>query len=188
MAVKIKESELIAMCSNPNTVELGFRHLMGQYKEKLYWQIKRIVEHHDDAEEVIQNVWIKIWQNIAGFKGESQLSTWLYRIAYNESISYVQNRKKQKLADWELMEPTLEETTSEDRLFNHEIYDSEEVMKRIEQAVELLPSKQKLIFHYRYNEEMPYAQISEITGTSEGALKASFHHAVKKIEEFVKKN
>ena len=185
--IKIKDDEILKLCINPNSVELGFRHLIHNYKEKLYWQIKRIVEHHDDAEEVIQNVWIKVWQNIAGFKGESQLSTWLYRIAYNESISYVQGRKKQKLADWETAEPLIEDKT-DDNLFNHEIYDSEEVLRRIELAIEKLPQKQKLIFHYRYNEELPYAQIAEITGTSEGALKASFHHAVKKIEEFVKKN
>ncbi len=184
---KIKDEEILRLCLSADSVDIGFRNLINQYKEKLYWQIKRIVEHHDDTEEVIQNVWIKVWQNIANFKGESQLSTWLYRIAYNESISYVQGRKKQKLADWEVSEPIVNDS-SDDSLFNHEIYDSEEVLRRIEIAVEKLPQKQKLIFHYRYNEEMPYAQIAEITGTSEGALKASFHHAVKKIEEFVKKN
>ncbi len=184
---KFKDEELLIMCRDSKSLELGFRHLINQYKDKIYWQTKRIVEHHDDAEEVMQNVWIKVWQNINGFKGESQLSTWLYRIAYNESISYVQNKKKQKLADWELMEPTIE-SNSEDSVFNHEVYDHDEVIKKIELAVEKLPQKQKLIFHYRYNEEMPYAQIAEITGTSEGALKASFHHAIKKIEEFIKKN
>ena len=115
------------------------------------------------------------------------MSTWIYRITYNESISYIQGRKKQKLADWETSEPLIESQT-EDKLFNHEVYDKEEVLKKIEIAVEKLPQKQKLIFHYRYNEEMPYNQIAEITGTSEGALKASFHHAIKKIEEFIKKN
>lgn len=185
--IKISDDQILAMCAKSESVDLGMRQLISQYKDKIYWQVKRIVEHHDDIEEVMQNVWIKTWQNIAGFKGESQLSTWLYRIAYNESISYLQNKKKQNLADWELMEPTLDDR-SDDVLYNHALYDREEVVKKIEKAVEALPQKQKLIFHYRYNEEMPYAQIAEITGTSEGALKASFHHAVKKIEEFIKKH
>lgn len=185
--MKLEDEKIIDMCRNSTQVELGFRHLMAKYKEKLYWQIKRIVEHHDDAEEVLQNVWIKIWQNINAFKGESALTTWLYRIAYNESISYIQGRKKQKLADWDTVEPIIE-SNSDDKLFSHEIYDKEEVLKKVEKAIEKLPQKQKLIFHYRYNEEMPYNQIAEITGTTEGALKASFHHAVKKIEEFIKKN
>lgn len=185
--MKLEDDKIVAMCKDAAQMELGIRHLINKYKEKLYWQIKRIVEHHDDAEEVLQNVWIKIWQNIGAFKGESALSTWIYRITYNESISYIQGRKKQKLADWETSEPLVESQT-EDKLFNHEVYDKEEVLKKIEIAVEKLPQKQKLIFHYRYNEEMPYNQIAEITGTSEGALKASFHHAVKKIEEFIKKN
>ncbi len=185
--MKLKDDEILTLCKSPTTLELGLRHLISQYKDKLYWQIKRIVDHHDDVEEVMQSVWIKVWQNITGFKGESQLSTWLYRIAYNESISYLQGRKKQNLADWELMEPTLDDKSS-DPLFNHEKYDYKEILARIDKAIETLPSKQKLIFHYRYNEEMPYAQIADVTGTSEGALKASFHHAVKKIEEFIKKN
>ena len=185
--MKLEDDKIVIMCKDPGQMELGIRHLIVQYKEKLYWQIKRIVEHHDDTEEVLQNVWIKIWQNIGGFKGESALSTWIYRITYNESISYIQGRKKQKLADWETSEPTVE-SQSEDKMFSHELYDKEEVLKKIELAVEKLPHKQKLIFHYRYNEEMPYNQIADITGTSEGALKASFHHAVKKIEEFIKKN
>lgn len=185
--MKLDDERIVEMCKSPAQLELGIRHLITKYKEKLYWQIKRIVEHHDDTEEVLQNVWIKIWQNIGSFKGESALSTWIFRITYNESISYVQGRKKQKLADWETSEPKLEVRT-EDVLFNHEEYDKEEVLKQIELAIEKLPQKQKLIFHYRYNEEMPYNQIAEITGTSEGALKASFHHAVKKIEQFIKKN
>jgi RNA polymerase sigma-70 factor (ECF subfamily) len=183
--MKLEDEKIVAMCKDTAQVEIGIRHLIHKYKEKLYWQIKRIVEHHDDTEEVLQNVWIKIWQNIGGFKGESALSTWIYRITYNESISYVQGRKKQKLADWETSEPLIEAHTDE-ALFNHEIYDKDEVLKKIEVAIEKLPQKQKLIFHYRYNEEMPYSQIAEITGTSEGALKASFHHAVKKIEGFIK--
>lgn len=185
--MKLEDEKIVAMCKNEAQSELGLRHLISQYKEKLYWQVKRIVEHHDDTDEVLQNIWIKVWQNIAAFKGESALSTWLYRIAYNESISYLQQRKKQRLADWDIVEPTVESHT-EDTMFSHEVYDKEEVLKKIETAVEKLPQKQKLIFHYRYNEEMPYQQIAEITGTSEGALKASFHHAVKKIEEFIKKN
>jgi len=185
--IKISDTDILKLCMAEKTIELGMRNLMKNYKEKLYWQIKRIVEHHDDTDEVLQNVWIKIWQNVARFKGESALSTWLYRIAYNESITYIQAKKKQNLADWDLVFPVLEENVGDE---NYEIHgmDKDEIIAKIEKAIELLPQKQKLIFHMRYHEEMPYAQIAEITGTSEGALKASFHHAVKKIEEKVKKN
>lgn len=184
---KLKDAELLSMCKNPATIELGFRHLINTYKEKLYWQIKRIVENHDDTDEVLQIVWIKVWQNIEGFKAESALSTWIYRIAYNESISFLQGKKKQNLADWDTVSPTIEDKT-DDTFFEIDGRDREEILQKIEAAVEKLPQKQKLIFQYRYNEEIPYSQIAEITGTSEGALKASFHHAVKKIEEIIKKN
>ena len=184
--MKFSDQDLLKFFENPNTKELGMRHLMRQYKEKLYWQIKRIVTHHDDADEVLQNVWIKIWLNIDKFKAESAISTWLYRIAYNESISYIQNIKKQNLADWESVMPIIEGNTEEE-IPQINGRDREEILQKIQEAIELLPEKQKLIFHMRYFEEMPYQQIADITGTSEGALKASFHHAVKKIEEKVKK-
>jgi len=185
--IKVSDTDILKLCMAEKTMELGMRHLMKNYKEKLYWQIKRIVEHHDDTDEVLQNVWIKIWQNIAKFKGESALTTWLYRIAYNESITYIQGKKKQNLADWELVSPVLEENVGDENI-EIEGMDKDEIIEKIEKAIEQLPQKQKLIFHMRYKEEMPYAQIAEITGTSEGALKASFHHALKKIEEKFKKN
>jgi RNA polymerase sigma-70 factor (ECF subfamily) len=114
--IKVSDTDIIKFCMDEKTMELGMRHLMINYKEKLYWQIKRIVEHHDDTDEVLQNVWIKIWQNIAKFKGESALTTWLYRIAYNESITYLQGKKKQNLADWELVSPVLEENVGDENI------------------------------------------------------------------------
>lgn len=181
------DKELLAKCLNPATREQGYMDLISKFKDRVYWQIRKIVQHHDDAEEVMQNVWIKVWKNLDRFQGKSALSTWLYRIAYNESISYIQSIKKQKLVDWENIEPTLDSDSGES-MFDNSKFDRDEVMHLVENAVQNLPDKQKLIFHYRYNEELPYSQISEITGTSEGALKASFHHAVKKIQDYVKKN
>jgi RNA polymerase sigma-70 factor (ECF subfamily) len=185
MNKKISDHEILELCREAATLEVGFRHLMNKYKEKLYWQIKRILLHHDDTDEVLQIVWIKVWQNIAHFKGESAITTWLYRICYNESISYLQNQKKQNLSDWELVSPSLDHTHKDDEILFEEI-DPQSLTFKVNKAIETLPPKQKQIFFMRYHDELSYHEIAAITGTSEGSLKASYHHAIKKIEEFVK--
>lgn len=168
------------MLKSPSTKDKGLRCLMEVYQEKLYWQIRRIVNEHEDSNDVLQNLFIKVWNHIDRFKEESQLSTWLYRIAYNESITFITQKKKMNLADWENEEQKVTE-----------ISDSRDEMKNdmylaLDKAIETLPEKQKVVFKMRYYDEMSYEQMAEVTGTTVGGLKASYHHAVKKIEEFVK--
>lgn len=178
---EITDQEILIQFKQPNLKEAAFKQLVLKYQEKLYWQIRRMVTEHENTNDVLQNVLIKVWSYLDGFKGESQLSTWLYRIAYNETISFIQQEKKKNLADWETSEPLLSEKEAETRDTSEE-----EVGALIEKALEVIPEKQRLVFQMRYYDELSYAEISAALGTSEGALKASYHHAVKKIEEFVK--
>ncbi len=164
-----------------NQAERGFRLLMEQYQERLYWQIRRMVHHHEDANDVLQNCFIKVFRSSHTFEGKSKLYTWLYRIATNEAITFL-NKKKQMLAT----PLDAGESPLSNRLRADEHFDGDEAQLKLMAAIETLPDKQKLVFNLRYFDEMNYADMSEMLGTSEGALKASFHHAVKKIERFVR--
>ncbi len=158
----------------------GFRYLVAKYKEKLYWHIRRMVENHEDADDVLQNTFLKVVKNIEGFQRQSSLFTWLYRIATNESINFL-NAKKNKY----------QESTDVSALQNVTSYESVNetiVLQSLASAIKTLPDKQKLVFNLRYYDELPYQDIADITDTSVGALKASYHLAVKKIEEHIKKN
>jgi RNA polymerase sigma-70 factor (ECF subfamily) len=161
--------------------ERGLRMLMERYQERLYWLVRRMVTDHDDANDVLQNCFIKAYRSIHTFEGKSKLYTWLYRIATNESITFLNKRKRTATASLDG-----EASFAVNRLSADGFFDSEAVQQRLRQAIEALPDKQKLVFNLRYYDEMPYEEMSEMLGTSEGALKASFHHAVKKIESFFK--
>ncbi len=159
----------------------GFRLLMEKYQERLYWQIRRMVYDHEDANDVLQNCFIKVFRSIHGFEGKSKLYTWLYRIATNEAITFI-NKKKQKMtAPFDSADQNLSNRLQADPYF-----EGDEVQIRLQEAIAQLPEKQRLVFNLRYFDEMSYADMSQALGTSEGALKASFHHAVKKIECYVK--
>lgn len=160
-----------------NTFERGFRALMAQYRERLYWHIRRLVLHHEDADDVLQNTFIKVYRGILQFEGKSKLYTWLYRIATNEAISYLQSKARHATA-------SLDDTTNllSNRLQADTWFDGDAVQIRLQKAITQLPDKQRIVFNLRYYEEMPYEEMSGILDTSVGALKASFHHAVKKIE------
>jgi len=158
----------------------GFRYLVAKYKEKLYWHVRRMVENHEDADDVLQNTFLKVVKNIEGFQRQSSLFTWLYRIATNESINFL-NAKKNRY----------HESTDVSALQNVASYESVNetiVLQSLASAIKTLPDKQKLVFNLRYYDELPYQDIADITDTSVGALKASYHLAVKKIEEHLKKN
>ncbi len=155
---------------------------MGQYKERLYWHIRRMVLVHDDADDVLQNTFIKVYKGILQFEGKSKLYTWLYRIATNEAITHLQNRARQQTG------PIDDENNPlANRLQADEWFDGDELQLQLHQAIALLPDKQKQVFNLRYYEEMPYEEMAGLLDTSVGALKASFHHAVKKVETFFKK-
>lgn len=175
----LSDSELVEMLREPRTRREGFAVLVKQYSEKLYWKVRRIVLSHEDANDVLQNVFIKVWSNLQNFQGKSSLSTWLYRIAVNESLDFL---RKQKLADKVSAD---EDVSVASRLMSDEYFDGDEVQARLQEAVVRLPEVQRMVFNLKYFEEMKYSEISQILNTSEGALKASYHLAVKKITEYL---
>lgn len=173
------ERLLVAQLQDERTVNLAFKHLLSLYKERLYWHIRNIVLNHDDADDVLQNTFIKIFRNINNFKGESQLYSWLYRIATNESITFLQQKAKNlKLNDEGLQNHIVKNLESD------VYFEGNDLQLKLQQAIAQLPEKQRLVFNMRYFEEIKYEEMSEILETSVGALKASYHHAVKKIEDF----
>lgn len=175
----LSDSELVEMLREPRTRREGFAVLVKQYSEKLYWKVRRIVLSHEDANDVLQNVFIKVWSNLQNFQGKSSLSTWLYRIAVNESLDFL---RKQKLADKVSAD---EDVSVASRLMSDEYFDGDEVQARLQEAVARLPEVQRMVFNLKYFEEMKYSEMSQILNTSEGALKASYHLAVKKITEYL---
>ncbi|MCK4561272.1 MAG: RNA polymerase sigma factor [Flavobacteriaceae bacterium] len=153
---------------------------MGLYKERLYWHIRKIVIIHDDADDVLQNTFIKIFKNIGKFKGDSKLYSWMYRIATNESITHLNKKANLNRIDNETLQNQLVENLEADVYF-----DGDEIQLKLQKALATLPQKQQLVFNMKYFDNMKYDDISEILGTSVGALKASYHHARKKIEFFL---
>ena len=161
--------------------ERGFRLLMEKYQVRLYWQIRRLVYDHEDANDVLQNCMVKVFRSIHTFEGKSKLYTWLYRIATNEAITFINRKKTNIAAPLDSTGQPLSEQLRADPYF-----EGSEAQLKLQAAIAQLPDKQKLVFNLRYFDEMSYADMSEVLGTSEGALKASFHHAVKKIESYLK--
>lgn len=176
----IAETQLIEELQNPLTQEQAFRTLMSQYKERLYWHIRKMVISHDDADDVLQNTFIKVYRNINNFKAESKLYSWMYRIATNEAITFINKRAKQHNVDASELQTQLAENLEADV---H--YDGDEMQLQLQKAIATLPQKQQLVFNMKYFDDMKYQDISEVLETSVGALKASYHHAVKKIENFL---
>lgn len=177
----ISEDKLVHDLLNPETREEAFRDLLHLYKERLYWQIRNIVKNHEDADDVLQNTFIKIFRNIDKFKGDSQLFSWMYRIATNEAITFLNNRaKKEKLSAVELQDKIIENLRSDVH------FEGDEIQIKLQKAIATLPDRQQEVFNMKYFQELKYREISEILGTTEGALKTSYHIAVKKIEQFLK--
>lgn len=177
----MSDEQILELLRSDNTFERGFRLLMSQYRERLYWHIRRLVLVHEDADDVLQNTFIKIYRGILQFEGKSKLYTWLYRIATNESITYLQGKARHASAS--LDDETVLQTN---RLQADEWFDGDEVQVKLQQSIARLPDKQRLVFNLRYFDEMPYEEMAVLLDTSVGALKASFHHAVKKIEAVFK--
>jgi RNA polymerase sigma-70 factor (ECF subfamily) len=172
---------LITQLQNQKTKEVAFKQLLSLYKERLYWHIRKIVVSHDDADDVLQNTFIKIFKNIDRFKNNSKLYSWMYRIATNEAITFINKRAKERNVDITEYQQQLISTLDSDHWFT-----GDEIQLILQKAIATLPQKQQLVFNMKYFDEMKYSQISEILETSIGALKASYHIAVKKIEQFIK--
>ncbi len=177
---KYSEEQLLEELRDPKTQRKGFAKLVSEYSERLYWQIRKMVLSHDDANDILQDVFIKAWTNIDNFRGESKLTTWLYRIAINESITFLNKKRNQSNISMDDENSFLLNTLEGDDYF-----DGDEAQKLLQQAILTLPDKQRLVFQMKYFDEMKYEDMSDILGTSVGALKASYHHAVKKIENFL---
>lgn len=161
--------------------EIYFREIMNRYKQKVYWQVRRIVIVHEDTDEVVQNVFIRLWRFADNFRFDSALSSFIYRIAYNESLNILKKKRKFTSLD-DIMD---QEGIMKQFIHQGDGMNGDKIFRKLQEALLELPEKQRLVFNYKYFEDMPYKEISEITGTSEGALKASFHHAVEKIKYFL---
>jgi RNA polymerase sigma-70 factor (ECF subfamily) len=176
----ISDEEILNLLQNDINVEQGFRWLVLKYQERLYGHIRRMVNEHDDANDVIQNTFIKVFKNIKKFERNAQLYTWLYRIATNETITFINKKKKKATTSIDDGDLDMANRLSADSYFDGDLAQS-----KLKRAIEILPEKQKLVFNMRYFDEMSYKEISNILETSVGGLKASYHHAVKKIEHFL---
>jgi RNA polymerase sigma-70 factor (ECF subfamily) len=174
------DKELVQLFQEGDNPNYAFNLIVRKYRERLYWHIRKIVISHDDTDDVLQNTFVKAWSALSDFRGDSQLFTWLYRIATNESLSFLKSKRTKLFLPLVDVENQLKNKLEESPYFN-----GNELQKKLQQAILKLPKKQRLVFNMRYFDELKYEDISEILGTSVGALKASYHHAVKKIEEIM---
>lgn len=178
-----KDDLILDIILNDQKLNEGYRLLLAEYQEKLYWHVRRMVLSHEDADDVLQNAFIKVYRNIGGFQRKSSLYTWLYRIATNEALTFLKQKKRKQSQSINDLTAAQHEHLVADAYF-----DETHALRLLNRAVERLPEKQKLVFQMRYFEQMTYQQISGVLEKSEGGLKASFHHAVKKIEKFLIEN
>ena len=179
----LDEKTFIQTLLHPKTQSAAFRELLQWYQKPLYYHVRNIVLNHDDADDVLQNTFIKVFQNLKNFKGDSKLFSWMYRIATNEALTFIKQRaKKQGISSKEVQQKALA------NLPGDVWFDGNEIQLKLQNAIAILPNKQQLVFKMKYFQELKYEEIAEITGTSVGALKASYFHAVKKIEDYLKTN
>ena len=176
------EKELIALLQEPSRQREAFECIVKTYSEPLYWQIRRLVLSHDDSNDILQNTFIKAWTNIDYFRKEAKMVTWLHRIALNECLTFLKRQRKRNLSIDEMDQEVI------DKLESDPYFNGDETQKMFLRAVHQLPEKQQIVFNLKYFKEMKYEEISEILGTSVGGLKASYHHAVMKIEAFLEKH
>jgi len=179
----LDDQTLLQQFKDPDLKERAYTAIIKKYQEKLYWHIRRMVVQHEDTNDVLQNVFIKVWNGLGNFREDSQLYTWLYRIGTNESLSFLEQQKRKSSVSLSDVESGLENKIKADQNF-----DANKLEWKLQLAIQKLPEKQRLVFNLRYYDEMPYEQMSRVLDTSEGALKASYHHAAKKVEEFILSN
>jgi RNA polymerase sigma-70 factor (ECF subfamily) len=178
--MQLEDKELLQQFRQADSKERAFTAIIKKYQEKLYWHIRRLVIDHDDANDVLQNMFIKVWRALENFREDSQLYTWLYRIATNESLTFIEQKKRRSSVSLSDVESGLSNKVKADTNF-----DPNKLEWKLQLAIQHLPEKQRVVFNLRYYDEMPYEEMSRVLETSEGALKASYHHAAKKIEDFI---
>lgn len=177
---QVEDGEILEKFGVEKTRNEAFNLLLTKYQQKIYWHIRRLVIDHDDTDDLVQETFVKVWKNLANFRNDSQLYTWIYRIATNESITFL-NKKKQK------NNISLDDISGElaESLAASTYFDGDKAQRKLQEAILTLPEKQRIIFNMKYFDDMKYDEISEVLGTTVGALKASFHIAVKKIESIL---
>jgi len=180
MAEQTTDTELLAQFREPATKEKAFTEIVKKYQERLYWHIRRMLVDHDDSNDVLQNVFIRVWNALSGFREDAQLYTWLYRISTNECLTFIEQQKKKASVSLSDVESGLSNKIKADKDF-----DANKLEWKLQLAIQQLPEKQRVVFMLRYYDEMPYEEMSKVLETSAGALKASYHHAAKKIEDFI---
>lgn len=183
MVESLSEKELILQFRDERTKQQAFVKILGSYQKKVYWHTRRIVIDHDDADDVTQNTFIKVWENLANFREDSKLYTWIFRIATNEALAFLNKKRVSTTSSINDIEYALSEKLEAGSYFN-----GNAIELKLQQAILTLPEKQRIVFNMKYYENMKYEEMEDVLGTSVGALKASYHHAVKKIEEIMKKN
>jgi RNA polymerase sigma-70 factor (ECF subfamily) len=176
----LEDKDLLEKLSHEESRNYGFNLLVKKYQEKMYWHIRKMVIDHEDANDLVQEVFVKVWKNIDKFRADSQLYTWIYRIATNECLSFLDKKKRRFFLPIGDVEGELLQ-----KMDNSNHISGDEIQLKLQKALLKLPNKQRLVFNMKYFDEMKYEEIAEITETSVGALKASYHHAVKKIEEIL---
>ncbi len=175
------DKELVDLIVKQGKVDEGFRVLLKTYQERIYWHIRKMVYNHDDANDVTQNTFIKIYKNLKNFKGDSKLYSWIYRIATNEAITFINKKKKRNDVSFEEVSYSLAQNLESDVFF-----EGNEIESVLQRSVAQLPEQQRLVFQMKYFDDMKYEEIAEILQRSVGGLKANYHHAIKKIKEFIK--
>jgi len=176
------DQDIIELCRNSQTRERGFRILIKLYKQRIYWHTRRILYDHEDANDVTQDVFVKVWKGLKNFRGDSKLYSWIYRIATNESLNYLRKLQKNNNVPYEQVEYMLESRV------HNETISGDEIERKLHKALIKLPEKQRMVFNMKYFDNMKYREISKILNITEGSLKASYHYAVKKIEENLKED
>jgi len=179
----MSDAELLALFRQEDKARYAFDQIVHRYGERLYWHIRKMVVSHDDANDILQNCLVKAWNGLQGFREESKLYTWLYRIATNEVITFLKKHRNHRFQSLTEVSKQLSETLVSDPLFNGDV-----LQLRLQKAISRLPNRQRQVFNMRYFDELKYEDISKILGKSVGALKASYHHAVEKIEEYMKQH
>ncbi|HWD87854.1 MAG TPA: sigma-70 family RNA polymerase sigma factor [Mucilaginibacter sp.] len=180
MPAQVEDAEILRKFQDERTRNEAFSLLLKKYQQKLYWHIRRMVIDHDDADDIVQDTFVKVWKNLPGFRSDAQLYTWMYRIATNECITFLNKKKQKNNIPLDDVAYELADTLADSTYFN-----GDKAQMKLQQAILTLPEKQRLVFNMKYYDDMKYEEMSQVLGTSVGALKASFHLAVKKIEAFL---
>lgn len=175
------DEKLLDLFHNSDNPNYAFNLLVKKYQERVYWHVRRLVTDHEDTNDIVQDVFVKAWKGLDNFRADSGLFTWLYRIATNEALSFLKRKKRRFFLPWQDVENTMAQKLETDVYFS-----GNEIQRKLQKAILTLPEKQRIVFNMRYYDELRYEDMSDILGTSKGALKASYHHAVKKVEEYVK--